>query len=76
MLAASLLPLINVFSLGQESAWYLWVPALAQNVLMTHVLKGEVLTATQLAVPLAVCCVLAAGGVWFVGRTLRGAAVR
>ena len=41
MLAASLLPLINVFSLGQESPWYLWVPALAQNLLMTRVLKGE-----------------------------------
>ena len=32
MLAASLLPLINVFSLGQEAPWYLWVPALAQNL--------------------------------------------
>jgi sodium transport system permease protein len=76
MLAASLLPLINVFSLGEESPWYLWVPALAQNVLMTHVLKGEALGAAQLAVPLLVCAVLAAGGVWFVARTLRSAAMR
>jgi sodium transport system permease protein len=76
MLAASLLPLINVFSLGQESPWYLWVPALAQNVLMTHVLKGEALVAEQLAVPLLVCALLAGGGVWFVARTLRSAAVR
>jgi sodium transport system permease protein len=76
MLAASLLPLINVFSLGEESPWYLWVPALAQNVLMTHVLKGEAFGAEQLAVPLGVCAVLAAGGVWFVARTLRSAAVR
>lgn len=76
MLAASLLPLINVFSLGEESPWYLWVPALAQNVLMTHVLKGEALAAEQLAVPLAVCALLAIGGVWFVARTLRSAAVR
>ena len=76
MLAASLLPLINVFSLGEESPWYLWVPALAQNVLMTHVLKGEAFGAEQLAVPMIVCAVLAAGGVWFVARTLRSAAVR
>ncbi|MEP7101288.1 MAG: ABC transporter permease, partial [Burkholderiales bacterium] len=76
MLAASLLPLINVFSLGEESPWYLWVPALAQNVLMTHVLKGEAFTLQQLAVPLAVCALLAAGGVGFVARTLRSAAVR
>ena len=76
MLAASLLPLINVFSLGEESPWYLWVPALAQNVLMTHVLKGEALSTGQLAVPMLVCAALAVGGVWFVARTLRGAAVR
>jgi sodium transport system permease protein len=76
MLAASLLPLINVFSLGEESPWYLWVPALAQNVLMTHVLKGEAFTPEQVAVPMAVCALLAAGGVWFVARTLRGAAIR
>ena len=76
MLAASLLPLINVFSLGGESPWYLWVPALAQNVLMTHVLKGESFTATQVVVPLAVCAAVAAAGVWFVARTLRTAAVR
>ncbi len=73
MLAASLLPLINVFSLGEESAWYLWVPALAQNVLMTHVLKGDALRFDQLLPPLLVCALLAGGGVWFVARTLRRA---
>ena len=76
MLAASLLPLINVFSLGSESPWYLWVPALAQNLLMTRVLKGEALDAMQVAVPLLVCVLIAAAGVWFVARTLRSAAVR
>jgi sodium transport system permease protein len=76
MLAASLLPLINVFSLGEESPWYLWVPALAQNVLMTHVLKGEALGIDRLAPPLLVCAAIAAVSVWFVARTLRSAAVR
>ncbi|CAM5788857.1 ABC transporter permease [Rhizobacter fulvus] len=76
MLAASLLPLINVFSLGEESPWYLWVPALAQNVLMTHVLKGEALGIDRLAPPLLVCAAIAAASVWFVARTLRSAAVR
>ncbi|MEO5697071.1 MAG: ABC transporter permease, partial [Burkholderiaceae bacterium] len=71
-----LLPLINVFSLGEESPWYLWVPALAQNVLMTHVLKGESLGAAQLAVPTAVCVALTGAGLWFVARTLRTAALR
>jgi sodium transport system permease protein len=76
MLGATLLPLINVFSLGGESPWYLWVPALAQNVLMTHVLKGEALRATQVAVPIFVCIIVAATSVWFVARTLRSAALR
>ena len=76
MLGASLLPLINVFSLGEESPWYLWVPALAQNVLMTHVLKGEALGAAQVAVPILVCLLVAVASVWFVVRTLRSAAVR
>ena len=46
MLCASLLPLVNLFSLGEEAPWNLWVPALAQNVLMPHVLKGDALIAT------------------------------
>jgi sodium transport system permease protein len=76
MLAASLLPLINVFSLGQESAWYLWVPALAQNLLMTRALKGEALGMAQLAPALVVCLLIALAAVWFVARHLRTAAVR
>ena len=76
MLGASLLPLVNVFNLGGDSPWYLWVPALAQNVLMTRVLKGESFGAAQVLVPLAVCVMLTAVCVWFVARTLRGAAVR
>lgn len=76
MLAASLLPLINLLNLGGDSPWHLWVPALAQNVLMTRVLKGESFDAVQVLVPLLVCIVLAAVGVWFVARTLRSAALR
>ena len=76
MLAASLLPLVNVFSLGGDAPWHLWVPALAQNVLMTRVLKGEAFDTAQVLVPLGVCVVLASVCVWFVARTLRSAAVR
>ena len=76
MLAASLLPLVNVFSLGGDSPWHLWVPALAQNVLMTRVLKGESFDTAQVLVPLGVCVMLAGVCVWFVARTLRSAAVR
>ncbi|MBC7717557.1 MAG: ABC transporter permease, partial [Pseudorhodobacter sp.] len=76
ILGVSLLPLVTVFNLSGEAAWHLWVPALAQNTLMTRVLKGEDFSAAQVLIPLFVCAVLTAAGVWFVGRRLRSAAVR
>ena len=76
ILGVSLLPLVTVFNLGGEAAWHLWVPALAQNTLMTRVLKGEAFSAAQVLIPLLVCVVLTVAGVWFVGRKLRSAAVR
>ena len=75
ILGVSLLPLVTVFNLGGEAAWHLWVPALAQNTLMTRVLKGEDFSAAQVFIPLVVCVVLTVAGVWFVGRKLRSAAV-
>ncbi len=76
MLAASLLPLINVFSLGSDAPWYLWVPALAQNVVMTHVLKGEAFTTLQVVAPLTVCALTTIVCVAFVAQRLRSAALR
>ncbi len=76
VLAVSLLPLVNVFELGGEAPWHLWVPALAQNTLMTRVLKGETLGFVQALIPLCVCVALTAFGVWYVARELRRAAVR
>ena len=76
VLLTSLLPLVNVFNLGGESPWHLWVPALAQNTLMTRVLKGEDFGPAQVVVPLFVCSVLTGAGIWFVARTLRQAALK
>jgi sodium transport system permease protein len=76
LLATSLLPLVNVFNLGSEAPWHLWVPALAQNTLMTRVLKGESFGAAEIVIPLFVCVLLAGGGVWFVARMLRHAALK
>jgi sodium transport system permease protein len=75
ILAVSLLPLMSIFSEG-ESAWHLWVPGLAQNALMTRVLKGEGFGAEQVLVPLAVCIALSAGCIVFIASRLRQAAVR
>jgi sodium transport system permease protein len=76
VLAVSLLPLVSVFNLGGEAAWHLWVPALAQNTLMTRVLKGEGFGVEQVVVPLGVSLLLTVLGVWAVARMLRKAAVR
>ncbi len=76
VLLTSLLPLVNVFNLGGEAPWHLWVPALAQNTLMTRVLKGEDFGLAQVLIPLFVCIVLAGAGLWFVARMLRQAALK
>ncbi len=76
VLLVSLLPLVNVFNLGGEAAWHLWMPALAQNTLMTRVLKGEELSAALWLLPLCVSVALGAVSLWFVAARLRGAAVR
>ena len=76
VLGVSLLPLVSVFDQGGDEPWHLWVPALAQNALMTRVLKGEALSAVQIGVPLVVCMLLSAAGIALVVRGLRAAAVR
>ncbi len=76
VLGVSLLPLVAVFNQSGEAPWHLWVPALAQHTLMTRVLKGEGFGVLQVAVPLLVCLLLTAAGLWLVVRMLRQAAVK
>ena len=76
ILGVSLLPLVSMFHEGGEAGWHLAVPALAQNALMTRVLKGEGFGMEQIVVPIVVCAALTVLGVWFVARMLRTAAVR
>jgi sodium transport system permease protein len=76
VLAVSLLPLVTVLNPGAEAPWQLWVPALAQNALMTRVLKGEAFDAAAVLIPVGVCVVIAAVAIWYVSRTLRSAALK
>jgi sodium transport system permease protein len=76
VLVVSLLPLVSVFNFGGEAPWHLWVPALAQNTLMTRVLKGDGLGAQAVLIPLLVCALLCVLCLAFVARRLRSAAVR
>lgn len=72
----SLLPLVTVLDQGAESAWHLWVPALAQSTLMNRVLKGDEFSVAHLLVPCGVSAALTAAALWWVTRQLREAAVR
>lgn len=76
ILAVSLLPLVSVFNQSGERPWHLWVPALAQSVLMGRVLNGEAIGVADVLLPLAICGVLAAACIAFVARRLAAAALR
>ena len=76
VLVVSLLPLVTVLNPGAEAPWQLWVPGLAQNALMTRVLKAEAFGWGAVLIPVAVCAVIALLGVWYVSRTLRSAALK
>jgi sodium transport system permease protein len=76
VLVVSLLPLFTLLSPGAEAAWHRWIPGLAQNLLMSRVLKGEAVGVADFAIPLAVAAVLAALALRAVVRSLRGEASR
>jgi sodium transport system permease protein len=76
VMGVSLLPMVTIFNQGADAPWQIWVPALAQNSLMTRVLKGESLDALQIFAPLGVCVALTGLCLWFVARSLRSAATR
>lgn len=76
MLLVTMLPLVALFNQTGEEAWHLWVPALAQNILMMRVLKGEDFTLLQVVVPLLVCVLITAASLRFLSSRLRQAAVK
>ena len=76
VLGVSLLPLLTVFNPSGEAPWHLAVPALGQVALMNRVLRGEAVGTFDVALPLAVCALVAAAGVLWVARQLRTAALR
>jgi sodium transport system permease protein len=76
ILAVSLLPMVTLFDQGGERPWHLLVPALGQIALMNRVLKGEAVAAPDVAIPLAICSVIAVLCLAFVARQLRTMALR
>jgi sodium transport system permease protein len=69
-LAVSLMPLVSMFNQEGESAWNLWVPALAQTTLMNRVLKNAPIPLTDVLPSLGICILLTAAALTFVSRQL------
>lgn len=76
ILVVSLLPMVQVFNQEGESPWHLWVPALGQITLMNRVLRGELVPALDVLVPLAACLFISGLCLAYVARMLRVAAIR
>ncbi len=76
LLVVSMLPLVSILNQQGSAAWHLWVPPLAQTVLMGRVLKGEVLPLPEVALTVVVAVAITLLAVMFVARTLRSAALR
>jgi sodium transport system permease protein len=76
ILAASLLPMVTLFTDSGEQPWHLWTPALAQVTLMGRVLRGDAFALPDLLLPLAVASALAALCLADIARHLRVAASR
>jgi sodium transport system permease protein len=71
-----LAPMVSVLNPAGESAWYLWVPGLAQNTLMQRVLKGEALDWMQILPAIGVSTVLVVLCLAYVAKSMRGAVAR
>jgi sodium transport system permease protein len=69
-LAVTMSPVMTLFNQEGESAWNLWVPALAQTTLMNRVLKNAPITALDVAPGLFICVVLTVAALMFVSRQL------
>jgi len=69
-LAISTMPLVSLFNQEGETAWNLWVPALAQTTLMNRVLKNAPISMLDVLPSLFICVVLTIAALTFVSRQL------
>ena len=69
-LAVTMSPVMNMLNQEGESAWNLWVPALAQTTLMNRVLKNAPISPMDVAPSLFICVALTVAALMFVSRQL------
>lgn len=76
LMAASFAPVISLLNQSGDEPWHLWVPSLAQSVLMMRVLKGEAFSLPQVVVPPFVCLLLTIAALTYLSKRLRSAALK
>ncbi len=67
----SMAPMMLMFNTGREPVWFQWTPSIAQSLMMNHVLKGEAVGVTSIAIALLVCVALTVGCLSFVANKMR-----
>jgi sodium transport system permease protein len=70
-LVVNFVPLITVFSAMRDAWWQLLVPALAQQMVLSRVLRGDVVGPIDYLVPLLVAALLAVACLFGLTRLLR-----
>jgi sodium transport system permease protein len=67
----SFVPLVVLFSGLKDALWQLWVPVLGQQVVLTRIVRGDELGASDWAIPAFVALAIAGVCVALVSRLLR-----
>lgn len=70
-LVVSMVPLTLTFNPGREPAWFQWMPILAQNIMMNHVLQGDAAGGSAALIALLVCAVLTLVSLYYVAHEMR-----
>ena len=74
-LVVNFVPLITIFITLTEATWQLFVPALAQQLVMSRILRGDAVGAIDYLVPLAMAAVVTVVCLALLSRLLRREAI-
>ena len=70
-LVVNFVPLVTIFATLKDAPWQLFVPALAQQMVMSRILRGDAMSAADFGVPLTVAVVATALCLTLLVRLLR-----
>ncbi len=71
VMVVSLVPSITMFAQLKDATWQLFVPMLAQQMVMTRILRGETLGLLHFALPLAINLTIMAVAVVLISKLLK-----